>query len=57
MKFEIIRGDSKTKLVKQLIDSLDYLYDELTYENNDNEIVCIKSKIKVREETIKHLLK
>lgn len=55
MKFEIVRGNEKVELVKELITQLDGLYDDLTYDNDEREIECIKSKIKVREELLKQL--
>lgn len=51
MKFEIVRGNEKVELVKELITQLD----DLTYDNDEREIECIKSKIKVREELLKQL--
>lgn len=55
MKFEIVRGNKKVELVKELINQLDGLYDDLTYDNDEREIECIKSKIKIREELLKQL--
>jgi uncharacterized membrane-anchored protein YjiN (DUF445 family) len=55
MKFELIRKNEKVELVKQIINSLDDLYDDLTYDENEKEVECIKSKIKVREEMLKQL--
>ena len=55
MKFEIIKNSQTIKLVEKLIDELDNLYDDLTYDNDDAEIQCIKSKIKIREEMLKQL--
>jgi hypothetical protein len=55
MKFEIVRKNEKVELVKLIIDSLDDLYDNLTWDNNETEIECIKSKIKIREEMLRQL--
>ena len=55
MKFEIIRKNEKVELVKLIIDSLDDLYDNLTYDEDEKEIECIKSKIKIREEMLRQL--
>jgi hypothetical protein len=55
MKFELIRKNEKVELVKLIIDSLDDLYDDLTYDENEKEVECIKSKIKIREEMLKQL--
>jgi len=55
MKFEIVRKNEKAELAKLIIDSLDRLYDDLTWDNNETEIECIKSKIKIREEMLRQL--
>jgi hypothetical protein len=58
MIFEIIKGKKKVgkvELVRELIDKLDDLYDDLTYDNEEKEIECIKAKIKLREELLKQL--
>jgi len=55
MKFEIIRKNEKAELAKLIIDSLDRLYDDLTYDETEKEIECIKSKIKIREEMLRQL--
>jgi hypothetical protein len=55
MRFEIIRKNEKVELVKLIIDSLDDLYDNLTYDEDEKEIECIKSKIKIREEMLRQL--
>jgi hypothetical protein len=55
MKFELIRKNEKVELVKLIIDSLDDLYNDLTYDENEKEVECIKSKIKIREEMLKQL--
>ena len=55
MIFEIIKTNKKVELVKELIHKLDDLYDDLTYDNNEKEIECIKAKIKLREEMLKQL--
>lgn len=55
MKFEIVRTNKKVELVENLIKQLDYLYDDLSYENDEKEIECIKAKIKIREEMLKQL--
>lgn len=55
MKFELIRKNEKVELVKSIIDSLDDLYDDLTYDEDEKEVECIKSKIKIREEMLKQL--
>lgn len=55
MKFELIRKNEKVELVKLIIDSLDELYNDLTYDENEKEVECIKSKIKIREEMLKQL--
>ena len=55
MKFEIVKSNKKVGLAKELIDKLDDLYDDLTYDNDEKETECIKAKIKIREETLKQL--
>jgi hypothetical protein len=55
MIFEIVKSNKKVELAKELIDKLDYLYDDLTYDNDEKEIECIKAKIKLREELLKQL--
>ena len=57
MTIEFIKStkDRKMELVERLVDKLDDLYDDLTYDNDEKETVCIKAKIKLREETIKQL--
>lgn len=55
MKFEIVKSNKKVELVKELIDKLDDLYDDLTYDNDEKETECIKAKIKLREELLKQL--
>ena len=55
MIFEIIKTNKKVELVKELIHKLDDLYDDLTYDNNEKEIECIKAKIKLREEVLRQL--
>ena len=55
MKFEIVKSNKKVGLAKKLIDKLDDLYDDLTYENDEKETECIKAKIKLREEMLKQL--
>lgn len=49
MKFELIRKNEKVELVKSIIDSLDDLYDDLTYDEDEKEVECIKSKIKIQK--------
>ena len=55
MKFEIVKTNKKVDLVEKLIDELDDLYDDLTYDNDEKETECIKAKIKIREEMLKQL--
>lgn len=58
MIFEIVKSNKKVgklELVRELIDKLDDLYDDLTYDNEEKEIECIKAKIKLREELLKQL--
>ena len=55
MIFEIVKSNKKVELVKELIDKLDDLYDDITYGNDEKETECIKSKIKIREEMLKQL--
>jgi hypothetical protein len=55
MKIEIVKTNKKVDLVEKLIDKLDVLYDELTYDNDEKETECIKAKIKIREEMLKQL--
>lgn len=59
MKIEIIRGNKdqelKFDLIKELIEKIDDLYDDLTYDISDKEIGKIKSQIKVREELLVRL--
>jgi acyl-CoA synthetase (NDP forming) len=49
MKIRIGKS-AKVSLIENIISSLDDLYDELSYDNNEKEIECIKSKIKIRED-------
>jgi hypothetical protein len=55
MRFEIVRINKKVELVRGLIDELDDLYNDLTYDEDEKEIECIKSKIKIREEMLRQL--
>ena len=55
MKFEIVKSNKKVELVKELINRLDDLYDDLTYDNDEKETECIKAKIKLSEEVLKQL--
>ena len=55
MIFEIVKSNKKVELAKELIDKLDDLYDDLTYDNDEKETECIKAKIKLREEMLKQL--
>jgi len=55
MIFKIVKSNKKVELAKKLIDKLDDLYDELTYDNEEKEKECIKAKIKLREELLKQL--
>ena len=57
MKFEIIKKSAEVGLIENIISSLDDLYDDLTYDNDEKEIECIKSKIKIREEILNNLRK
>lgn len=63
--FESIRPNSSPS-TKQEISPIDYiseikeelddLYDDLTYDNDEKEIIAIKAKITLRENLIKELL-
>ena len=53
MIFEIVKSNKKVELAKELIDKLDDLYDDLTYDNDEKETESIKAKIKLREEMLK----
>lgn len=55
MIFEIVKSNKKVELAKELIDKLDDLYDDLTYDNDEKETESIKAKIKLREEMLKQL--
>jgi hypothetical protein len=55
MIFKIVKSNKKVELAKKLIDKLDDLYDDLTHDNEEKEIECIKAKIKLREELLKQL--
>ena len=59
MRIEIIKGSKeqelKFELIKEVVEKLDDLYDDLTYEKNEKEIEMIKSQIKVREELLVRL--
>jgi hypothetical protein len=55
MIFEIVKSNKKVELAKELIDELDDLYYDLTYDNDEKETECIKAKIKIREEMLKQL--
>ena len=55
MIFKIVKSNKKLELAEKLIDKLDDLYDDLTYDNEEKEIECIKAKIKLREELLKQL--
>jgi hypothetical protein len=58
--FDIIkkeRRDQRIPFAQSLIEELDSLYDNLTYdENSPEEVENIKSKIKLREESLRLLL-
>ena len=55
MIFEIVKSNKKVELAKELIEKLDVLYDDLTYDNDEKETESIKAKIKLREEMLKQL--
>ncbi len=55
MRFEIIKKSAKVGLIENIISSLDDLYDDLTYDNDEKEIECIKAKIKIREDILNNL--
>ena len=55
MIFEIVKSNKKVELAKELIEKLDDLYDDLTYDNDEKETESIKAKIKLREEMLKQL--
>jgi hypothetical protein len=55
MIFEILKNNKKVDLVKEIIKDLDDLYDDIIYEDDEKDIECIKSKIKIREEILKNL--
>ena len=55
MEFKIIRSNKKVELVETLIKELDDLFDDLTYDNDEKEVQCIKNKIKIRKKMIKQL--
>jgi hypothetical protein len=55
MIIEIIRGNKKVKFAREILEKLDSLYDDLTYDNDEKEVECIKSRIKVREELLKQM--
>ena len=59
MRIEIIKGSKeqelKFELIKEVIEKLDDLYDDLTYDKDEKEIEMIKSQIKVREQLLERL--
>ena len=48
---------STAELIQQTINELDGLYDDLTYDNDEDEITAIKSKISIREKLLEELVK
>lgn len=60
--FKAIRGhkeekiDDKTKLVRDVLEELDDLRDDLTYDNSPEEKEAIVNKIKDREKILEKLL-
>lgn len=56
MKIFIHKNDKKVELVENLVRELDDLYDELTYDVEEKELVCIKSKITIRRELLNRLI-
>jgi len=48
---------STSELIKDTLSELDGLYDDLTYDNDEDEITAIKSKISAREKVLEVLLK
>lgn len=56
MRIEIIKGSKeqelKFELIKEVVEKLDDLYDDLTNDKDEKEIEMIKSQIKVREELL-----
>ena len=59
MRIEIIKGSKeqelKFELIKEIIEKLDDLYDDLTYDKDEKEIEMIKNQIKVREQLLERL--
>ena len=58
MKFTFVKvvNDKKVGLIADLVDKLDDLYEELSYNNSAEEVVCINKKIKLREDMLLHLV-
>lgn len=42
--------------ISEIKEELDDLYDDLTYDNDEKEIIAIKAKITLRENLLKELL-
>lgn len=59
MNITITKNTKKSKysLISDILLDLDELYDDLTYDNNEKETDCINSKIKIKEEVLRNLLK
>lgn len=47
---------STAELIKETLSELDGLYDDLTYDNDEDEIIAIKSKISAREKILEALM-
>lgn len=47
---------SPLNYISEIKEELDDLYDDLTYDNDEKEIIAIKQKITLRENLLKELL-
>lgn len=60
MLIKIVRknsqDDQKYKFLREIVEKLDDLYDDLSYELNEDELVCVKSKIALREKILEKLI-
>ena len=59
MRIEIIKGNKeqelKYELIKEIVDTLDDLYDDLTYDKDEIEMGMSSSQIKMREKLLWNL--
>lgn len=51
------KSTERMDLINDIKDELDDLHDDLTYDNEEKEILAIKAKITTREQILNNLLK